>query len=55
LHGGPHYQHSYTNDELEYLKNKLGDRETYVLFNNLNMRHDALAFHRLTKEDEDES
>ena len=47
LHGGPRYQHHYTEEELERLKDTLGDKESYVLFNNLNMQHDALAFNRL--------
>jgi uncharacterized protein YecE (DUF72 family) len=51
LHGGPHYRHHYTKEELEHLKDKLGDKETYVLFNNLNMYHDALTFDHLTKEE----
>lgn len=55
LHGGPHYRHHYTKEELEHLKDKLGDKETYVLFNNLNMYHDALTFARLIKGEEGES
>lgn len=47
LHGGPRYQHRYTEDELKWLKNKLGGREAYVLFNNINMYNDALTFTRL--------
>jgi len=47
LHGGPHYQHRYSEDELRRIKDKVKDRETYVLFNNLNMYHDALALDRL--------
>jgi len=54
LHGGPRYQHQYTKEELEYLKVRLGDKETYVMFNNLNMHRDALAFQRLMEEDGDE-
>ena len=49
LHGGPRYRHRYSQEELEYLKDKIGNRESYVLFNNLNMYHDALAFDRLIK------
>ena len=49
LHGGPHYQHRYSEEELKHLKDKIGDKESYVLFNNLNMYHDALAFDRLMK------
>jgi len=44
LHGGPRYQHRYSEEELRWLKDKLGDQETYVLFNNINMYNDALAF-----------
>jgi uncharacterized protein YecE (DUF72 family) len=47
LHGGPHYRHRYSEDELKRIKDKVKDRETYVLFNNLNMYHDALALERL--------
>jgi uncharacterized protein YecE (DUF72 family) len=49
LHGGPRYRHQYTKEELGYLKGKLRDKETYVLFNNLNMYQDALTFDRLVK------
>lgn len=49
LHGGPYCQHRYTKEELEHLKGMFGKRKTYVLFNNLNMLHDALAFDRLLK------
>ena len=55
LHGGPHYRHHYTKEELEQLKGMLGEKETYVLFNNLNMYNDALAFDRLLKGEEGES
>jgi uncharacterized protein YecE (DUF72 family) len=55
LHGGQRYRHHYTKGELEHLNSMLGDKETYILFNNLNMHHDALAFVRLVKGDEDES
>jgi len=54
LHGGPRYQHRYSQEELEYLKDKIGNRESYVLFNNLNMHHDALTFDRLMKGEEGE-
>jgi len=50
LHGGPGYRHRYTEEELKRLKEKIGEREAYVLFNNLNMRNDALAFVRLMEE-----
>ncbi len=52
LHGGPRYRHQYTKEELEYLKGNLGDKETYVLFNNLNMYQDALTFDRLVRGEE---
>lgn len=54
LHGGPHYRHRYSEEELQRLKGKVEDKETYVLFNNLNMYHDALAFNRLTMGEEGE-
>ena len=47
LHGGPRYRHKYTEEELEQLKDKVAGKESYVLFNNLNMYHDALAFQHL--------
>lgn len=49
LHGAPRYQHRYSKEELMHLKDKVEDKETYVLFNNLNMYHDALTFDRLMK------
>ncbi len=49
LHGGPRYRHQYAKEELEHLKGMLGKKETYILFNNLNMYHDAMAFDRLLK------
>lgn len=49
LHGGPGYRHRYSEEELEHLKGVIGGRESYVLFNNLNMYNDALAFDRLLK------
>jgi uncharacterized protein YecE (DUF72 family) len=55
LHGGPRYQHRYLKEELEHLKDKVGDKESYVLFNNLNMYHDAQAFECLIREEEGES
>lgn len=55
LHGGPGYRHKYTKEELKRLKGELVDKETYVLFNNLNMYNDALAFDRLIKGRERES
>jgi len=55
LHGGPHYRHQYSAEELERVKDKVKAKESYVLFNNLNMYHDALAFDRLIKGEESES
>jgi uncharacterized protein YecE (DUF72 family) len=47
LHGGPRYRHLYSEEELRWLRDKLGDKEAYVLFNNINMYNDASAFIRL--------
>ena len=47
LHGGAHYRHRYSTQELDQLRDMVAGRNTYVLFNNLNMYHDALAFLRL--------
>lgn len=55
LHGGPRYRHRYSEEELERLKDKVEDKESYVLFNNLNMYQDALAFGCLMKGEEGES
>jgi uncharacterized protein YecE (DUF72 family) len=55
LHGGSRYQHRYSNEELKRLKDKVGDKESYVLFNNINMYHDALAFCHLLKGEKGES
>lgn len=56
LHGGPHYRHQYTKEELRYLEDKpRRNKEAYVLFNNLNVHHDALAFQRLIRGEEGES
>jgi uncharacterized protein YecE (DUF72 family) len=49
LHGGPGYRHQYTNKELEHIEDKAIYKNTYVLFNNLDMRHDALAFASLIR------
>ena len=53
LHGGPRYQHRYSEEELKHLKDRVEGKESYVLFNNLNMYHDALTFDRLMKEGKD--
>jgi len=55
LHGGPRYQHRYSKEELRLLENKVSDRESYVLFNNLNMYDDALTCARLLKGEEGDS
>ena len=47
LHGGPGYRHRYSEEELKQIKDKLIHLSCYLLFNNLNMYHDALAFIRL--------
>ena len=49
LHGAPRYRHSYSEEELEHLRDMIEDKESYVLFNNINMYHDATAFNRLMK------
>ncbi len=49
LHGAPRYRHRYSKEELEHLKGVIGDKESYVLFNNLNMYNDALTFDHLLK------
>ncbi|MCL0091526.1 DUF72 domain-containing protein [Dehalococcoidales bacterium] len=47
LHGGPGYRHSYSNQELEYLRQMTANKESYVLFNNITMYDDALRFTNL--------
>ncbi|UCC90782.1 MAG: DUF72 domain-containing protein, partial [Dehalococcoidia bacterium] len=49
LHGAPRYRHRYSEEELIHLKSLIQDRESYVLFNNINMYHDALVFNHLLK------
>ena len=44
LHGGPGYRHSYSDEELEYLRQMVSGKESYVLFNNITMCEDALRF-----------
>ncbi|HEX77256.1 MAG TPA: DUF72 domain-containing protein [Dehalococcoidia bacterium] len=44
LHGGPGYRHHYSDEELGWLRGRLGEGENYVLFNNLSMYEDALRF-----------
>jgi len=50
LHGGPRYQHRFSQAELKVLKSKVKDKEAYILFNNINMYNDAQAFSRLVRE-----
>lgn len=47
LHGGPGYRHRYSEDELRRLRDRVANKDAYVLFNNLNMYNDALTFARL--------
>jgi len=47
LHGGPGYRHRYTDEELEHLRQMIGDKESYVLFNNITMYDDGLRFIKL--------
>jgi uncharacterized protein YecE (DUF72 family) len=47
LHGGPGYRHRYSIEELQYLKQMIADKESYVLFNNITMYDDALRFANL--------
>lgn len=48
LHGGPRYQHQYSDEELEKLK-RLTEDDTYVLFNNVTMYQDALRLLQLIR------
>lgn len=50
LHGGKGYRHQYSEQELEWLKAKMKNKEAYLLFNNISMYQDALAFQRLLDE-----
>lgn len=50
LHGVPRYRHRYSEEELIQLKSLIQDRESYVLFNNINMYHDATVFNHLLRE-----
>jgi len=47
LHGGPSYRHSYSDEELERLREMVHKKENYVLFNNITMYDDALRFTHL--------
>ena len=40
----------YSEEELKSLKDKQRDKESYVMFNNLNMYNDALTLDRLLKD-----
>lgn len=44
LHGGSGYRHSYSDQELEHLREMVAGKESYVLFNNITMYDDALRF-----------
>ncbi|MFP4641988.1 MAG: DUF72 domain-containing protein [Dehalococcoidia bacterium] len=52
LHGGTRYWHRYAEEELAQLKEIATTGDTYVLFNNLNMFNDALAFKQLIEGNE---
>ena len=47
LHGGSGYRHRYSDEELEQLRQIIGDKESYILFNNLTMYDDGLRFIKL--------
>ena len=47
LHGSPGYRHRYTDEELEQLRQIIGDKESYILFNNITMYDDGLRFIKL--------
>jgi uncharacterized protein YecE (DUF72 family) len=47
LHGAANYIYTYTDKELEILRNKIGKKPTYVMFNNNTMKEDALRFWKL--------
>jgi len=44
LHGGTRYRHHYSKEELEHLKDMVGDKQSYVLFNNINVAYNLLVF-----------
>jgi uncharacterized protein YecE (DUF72 family) len=44
LHGGPGYQYSYRDAELDRMAGLVAQRDSYVLFNNLSMAEDAWRF-----------
>ncbi len=47
LHGGPGYRNRFTREELSWLAAQLEGRRAWVLFNNVSMWEDALAFTEL--------
>jgi len=47
LHGGPGYRHSYSDQELECLREMVSNKASYVLFNNITMYDDTLRFTHL--------
>ncbi|MEM0288159.1 MAG: DUF72 domain-containing protein [Nitrososphaerota archaeon] len=50
LHGSDgftNYTHEYTEEELLTLRDKVKAYDSYVLFNNISMRHDAIRFKQL--------
>ena len=49
LHGVTGYQYRYDDGELERLKRWVGQKATYVLFNNDSMKEDALRFLEMTR------
>ena len=51
LHGHPHYRRHYSDEELAWLKDHIGDGRAYVLFNNITMYEDSLKFGQLLATD----
>lgn len=49
LHCGPGYRHSYTGEELEQLRQIIGDKESHILFNNITMYDGGLRFIKLLR------
>jgi uncharacterized protein YecE (DUF72 family) len=49
LHGSPDYRHRYSDEELEQLRHEIGDKESYILFNNIAMYDDSLRFIKLVE------
>ena len=48
LHGVTGYQYQYNDGDLQRLKRWVGNKETYVFFNNNSMKEDALRFLEMT-------